>query len=266
MDSHNYNTRNNSISTIEGKEESETSPCDTIAFIKSLETKLLARFDGIDQELLNIKDVVIKNLQVENQKLRNKINQLENKVISLEANTNSLEQYGRRNNLEISGIPDSISNNELEDKVIEILSKVDVNVSKNDIEACHRMGKSKKSSKRTIVRFVNRRYAKKALINRKKLITMDKSSLGLSNDVFINENVRPQNGKIYFHCRQLKRIRKIENTYTRDGIVHIASPDIEGGKHVKIFHMNSLYDLFPDHDFGKDAKEEDLNVSFQSSY
>ena len=198
--------------------------------------------------------------------MRNKINQLENKVISLEANTNSLEQYGRRNNLEISGIPDSISNNELEDKVIEILSKVDVNVSKNDIEACHRMGKSKKSSKRTIVRFVNRRYAKKALINRKKLITMDKSSLGLSNDVFINENLTPQNGKIYFHCRQLKRIRKIENTYTRDGIVQIASPDIEGGKHVKIFHMNSLYELFPDHDFGKDAKEEDLNVSVQSSY
>ena len=144
MSSNNYNTRNNSISTLEEKEESETSPCDKIAFIKSLETKLLARFDGIDQELLNIKDPVIKNLQVENQKLRNKINQLENKVISLEANTNSLEQYGRRNNLEISGIPDSISNNELEDKVIEILSTVDVNVSKSDIEACHRMGKSKK--------------------------------------------------------------------------------------------------------------------------
>ena len=123
------------------------------------------------------------------------------------------------------------------------------------------MGKSKKSFKRTIVRFVNRRYAKKALINRKKLITMDKSSLGLSNHVFINENLT-----IYFHCRQLKRIRKIENTYTRDGIVQIASPDIEGGKHVKIFHMNSLYELFPDHDFGKDAKEEDLNVSVQSSY
>ena len=86
--------------------------------------------------------------------MRNKINQLANKVISLEANTNSLELYGRRNNLEISGIPDYISNNELEDKVIEILSKVDVNVSKNDIEACHRMGKSKNSSKRTIVRFV----------------------------------------------------------------------------------------------------------------
>lgn len=266
MSSHNYNTRNNSLSIIEEREENESTSCNTIEFIKSLETKLLARFDGIDQELLNIKDVVIKNLQVENQKLRYKINQLENKVISLEANTNSLEQYGRRNNLEISGIPDSIGHNELEDKVIEILSKVDVNVSNNDIEACHRMGKSKNNSKKTIVRFVNRKFAKKALINRKKLITMDKSSLGLSNDVFINENLTPENGKIYFHCRQLKRLRKVENTYTRDGIVHLASPNIEDGKLVKIFHLNSLYDLFPEYDFGKDAKDEDLNVSVQSSY
>ena len=179
---------------------------------------------------------------------------------------NSLQQYGRRNNLEISGIPDSVTTDDLEDKVIEILSKVDVNVTNNDIEACHRMGKSKNNSKKTIVRFVNRKFAKKALINRKKLITMDKSLLGLSDNVFINENLTPQNGKIYFHCRQLKRSGKIENTYTRDGIVQITSQSVENGKYLKIYHIQTLYELFPDYDFGKDAKEEDLNISVQSSY
>ena len=46
-------------------------------------------------------------------------------------------QYGRRNNLEITGIPDDVDGQNLEEKVIEFLDK---------IEACHRIGKSKNSS------------------------------------------------------------------------------------------------------------------------
>ena len=62
------------------------------------------RFDGLDNELLNLKDVIIKNLQVENERLRKKINVLENKILTIESEHNSLEQYGRRNNIEITGI------------------------------------------------------------------------------------------------------------------------------------------------------------------
>ena len=65
---------------------------------------MLMRFDGVDKELLNLKDVVIKNLQIENQRLRSKVDNLEKRVISLEENGNLWEQYGRRNNLEITGI------------------------------------------------------------------------------------------------------------------------------------------------------------------
>ena len=56
---------------------------------------MLKRFHGLDKELMNIKDVMIKDLQIENQQLHSKINNLEKKVISLEENGNLLEQYGR---------------------------------------------------------------------------------------------------------------------------------------------------------------------------
>ena len=56
---------------------------------------MLTRFHGLDKELMNIKDVMIKDLQIENQQLHSKINNLERKVISLEENGNLLEQYGR---------------------------------------------------------------------------------------------------------------------------------------------------------------------------
>ena len=55
-----------------------------------------SRFDELTKELLNVKDVIIKNLQTENKRLGEKVNNLESKVTSLKINQNKLEQYGRR--------------------------------------------------------------------------------------------------------------------------------------------------------------------------
>ena len=53
---------------------------ETATLIINLEKKMTSRFDGLDIELLNLKDVIIKNLQVENKRLRKKVNVIENKV------------------------------------------------------------------------------------------------------------------------------------------------------------------------------------------
>ena len=58
---------------------SENCNPETFELIINLESKLLLRFDDLDKEMLNLKDVIIKDLQVENQRLRNKINNLEKK-------------------------------------------------------------------------------------------------------------------------------------------------------------------------------------------
>ena len=96
-----------------------------------------------------------------------------------------MEQYGRRNNLEITGIPDDVSDENLEEKVIQVLSEIQVNVSSSDIEACHRIGKSKNSSKKKkkIVRLINRKHAKKALFNRK-FVSYFCTKANLFNDFF----------------------------------------------------------------------------------
>ena len=118
MTSDNYNIRQNLLAS------NENCNPETFELMINLESKLLLRFDDLDKEMLNLKDVIIKGLQVENQRLHNKINNLEKKVILLKEN--SLEQYGRRNNLEINGIPDGVDGQNLEEKVIEILDKTEV--------------------------------------------------------------------------------------------------------------------------------------------
>ena len=123
-------------------------------------------------EVINLKNVITKILQEENDLLRARCSKLENKVIDLESSINHIEQYGRRNNVIISGIPDDINDNDLESTVTKLMKDVDVYIDSGDIEACHRIGKSdhKTSSKKTIVCFVNRKYCKKALLNRKILL------------------------------------------------------------------------------------------------
>ena len=165
--SHSYKTRSQ---TFDGSSDTSgtTVSVATSENITNLETKLLSRFDELTKELLNVKDVIIKNLSAKNEHLREKVCRLESKVTSLKINQNKPEQYVRRNNIEVSGIPDSVKDNCLEEKIISVFTNVGIDVKSYDIEACHRIGKSQNSSKKAIVRFSNRKFAKQALYNRTK--------------------------------------------------------------------------------------------------
>ena len=80
---HNYSTRQNSVTVNDNGPTTPEIP-NFSELIMSLESKLLTRFDGVDKELLNLKDIIIKDLQIENQRLRDKVINLEKRVISLE--------------------------------------------------------------------------------------------------------------------------------------------------------------------------------------
>ena len=95
--------------------------------IANLETKLLDGFSNLKDEAINVKDVIIRNLQEENAKLRSKVEVLENEYNHLEV------QYCRRNDIEVSGIPDSIGDNELECSVIKIIKTIDIEDDYRDI-------------------------------------------------------------------------------------------------------------------------------------
>ena len=99
--------------------------------------------DGLDIKPLNLKKIIIKDFQIKNQRFRRKINDLKSKVESLESKTYLREHYGRRDNLEITGVPHTVENNKLKENVIQISNEIDPNVASNDFEPCHRVGKTK---------------------------------------------------------------------------------------------------------------------------
>ena len=89
------------------------------------EKSLVQSMNGLKDEIINLKDIVIKNLQEENTRLTEKLEKLENRIAILQLNHNDLAQYGRRNNVVFSGIPENVPDNNLESMVISALSDID---------------------------------------------------------------------------------------------------------------------------------------------
>ena len=118
------------------------------------------------------------------------------------------------------------------------------------------MGSSVNNSRRIIFPFTNRKLA---LLNRSKLRKI--ASISLNCNIFINKSLTLRSGKIEFHCRKLKRTDHIKKTFTRNGTVHRSSPDIQIEKVLKIYHLKDLLNLFPDHDFDENIREDEQNDS-----
>ena len=69
-----------------------------------------------------------------------------------------------------------------------------------------------------------------------------------------------------FLYRKLKRTGHIEKTYTkRWNSAYFESRNSER-EVLKVYQLNDLFDLFPDYDFGENAREDEQNDSMQSSY
>ncbi|KAJ4445043.1 hypothetical protein ANN_06842 [Periplaneta americana] len=100
---------------------------------------------------------------------------LKNNIEETKAQLDDLEQYGRRNSIEIHGIPEMANENLLE-IVKNIGCAMDMEIQPQMIDSCHRLGKSPgQPSAAVIVKFV-RRMDKDQFIHRRKVKRNRKAS------------------------------------------------------------------------------------------
>ena len=198
----------------------------------------------LNESVMSIKDSITDALKEENFRLQQKVQHLEKKLSDIETVENQLEQYTRRNKIEIQGIPSSVHDSLLEDKVIDIFSQLNIAILKSDIEDCHRLGKA--NPKNTIVRFVNRKFCNIALEKKKQLMSLNKTELGFKPDValYISENLTPFNQRLPWQCRELKRGRLIHGCWSSKGVVKIRR--IMNERALSIDSEKDLTVLYPD--------------------
>ena len=156
---------------------------------------------------------------------------LEKHVIELEKSQAKAEQYSRRNNVEISGIPHEILDNNLEDKVIDIYKDAGIEIGHMDIEGCHRLPLSRNDAggtKRVIVKFVNRKHSED-MLRLKKIISS-------RSKVFISNSLCPFYRYLWGKCKDLKRRGIFNQGFCLGAVVTIKVS--ENGPLVKIYHEN----------------------------
>ena len=76
--------------------------------------------EEVNEIIMSMKNTIIDALKEENLNLQNKVKKLEDQLLELDQKSNNLDQYNRRNNLEIPGIPANATDDELEGKVVDI--------------------------------------------------------------------------------------------------------------------------------------------------
>ena len=126
--------------------------------------------------------------------MKNVNTKLEERIISLEKNQARSQQYSRRNDTELSGIPNDIPENNLEKVVIDICHDSALEIEPKDIEGCLRLPVckySRDSNERVIVKFVKRKHPEALLRNKKSISSKDFSQLNVHGKVFVSVSLSP---------------------------------------------------------------------------
>ncbi|CAN7945795.1 unnamed protein product [Ixodes pacificus] len=201
--------------------------------VMDIEKSVQAMSDNYDEVLRKMKEH-----DSEIKELRKKVNQLEQERKTDETNQlkkelNKLEQYGRRNNLEVHGLVETINENLLE-KLNKIADQIEVPpLTKDSVEAIHRVLARTKKTSTVIVRFVNRNERNAWLQNKQKL-----RSEADDGNVYLQENMTASNRQLFYDVRTKAKHLSYKFIWHKEGCSYVRKQ--EGAPTNRIEHEGDL--------------------------
>ena len=178
---------------------------------------------------------------------KNVNSKLHERVVALEIQCWGNSQYFRRECLEITGIPASISNNDLEKTTIKIFDKLDVAADPSYIEDCHWLKSN--GSKKVIIKFARCKDANLSRKNKNKLKGMNLYSIGVNSPVFINDSLC---SRCYGENAKLWSNKYIHAFWVSNGILRLKLT--ASGRVYVITHSQDLGELFPENELLSDEQ------------
>ena len=163
---------------------------------------------------------------------------LEEKIHEINSKHDDLEQYTRKYNLEMDGIPE-VHGEDLEDVVIKLARSIDADVGPDDIDIVHRFKKGKRQPNPIIVPFNNYYSKKEMYYGRRKLRKVNVRHISGAEKIYINENLTSQRAALFKKVRDKKRLRQGWKVWTTDGKIFV-KPDSSLDY---ITRINSVEDL-----------------------
>ena len=145
----------------------------------------------------------------------------------------ALEQYTRKNSLEIHGIPENLYTDP-ESVVLKVASAINVAIKPEEIEISHKLQRAKKGCRPIIAKFRSHKTKAKLYKERTKLRNVKVSDIFESyasaiearEGIFINENLTSYRRHIVDKASQMKKAKILTSVWTLDGKIFVkCSPD-----------------------------------------
>ena len=171
-------------------------------------------------------------------------------VLSLETQCWGNNQYSRRECLEITGVPGSFSNDDLEETTIKIFDKLDVALDPSNIEDCHWLKSN--GPKKVIIKFARHKDANLIWKNKNKLKGMNLCSIGINNPVFLNDSLCSYYEMLWRKCKKLWSNKYIHAFWVSNGTWRLKLTE-SGRVHI-INHGQDLFELFPENELLTDEQ------------
>lgn len=198
----------------------------TIGSLKAILSELL-------DKKLDEKFQLVYEIREENKVIRDRIEQIETRV-------EDSENYSRRNNIVIYGIPEKQDENVIE-TAVAACEAVEVKIESHEIDAAHRLPqRNKTSSPPFILRLVSR-FKKEEIMSKANEIkpTADKMGGDSKKRLFYNEHLSARNQQIIISA---KRIWDEYVVWSRNGLVYGRSKEM-GSKRFRIYSIDEIDQL-----------------------
>ena len=178
---------------------------------------------------------------------RKRVNEQQDEIYELYDLQDRLEQYTRKNSLEIHGVPESAYST-TEEVVLKLAEALEVSIAPQDIEISHKL--KRKGNKPIIVKFVSHKVKSNIYKSRTKLKNIKVSNLfpganaatrAAGDRIFLHENLTSYRKKIVNRANEKRRDGVLLSVWTLDGKIYVkTSPE---GRPIKINDLEDLENL-----------------------
>jgi len=149
-----------------------------------------------------------------------------------EIKIDELEQYDRRQNLELEGVPVT-DDEDLVQVTVDLAQKMDVKLNEEDISIVHRLplrqrpGRTRSSSSNTtkhptiIVRFISRLKRNEMYANRSKAKYIEDFGIHHMNSLYVNENLTQRRKRLFWLAKQKAKELNYRFWWSNNGQIYV---------------------------------------------
>lgn len=193
---------------------------EALVMVNSLNTK----YEKMEETLVVLQEEN-KALKEEHASLKAQVLSSANDLKSVEKSLNDLEQYTRRDSVEIRGIPlpEESQEEDTNEIVLQLSQKMGIPLERKDISVSHRIRSRSSVDPAIIVKFVRREVRERLYRARKRLKSITTADFGFSVEkkIFINESLTPKNKELFKDCLRFKKDNSFKFLWTNAGKIFL---------------------------------------------